>query len=162
MRSYLLEKLPQYMIPAEFVLLSDLPRTPHGKLDKRALAASGRSRAELGQAYVAPGTDVEKIIADIWRGVLGIGRVGANDNFFEVGGTSLLLVKIHHALQHSGKFDLTMIDLFKYPTVSTLGEHIERGQTIGTSYLRVYDRVKKQKEIIKQQKEEAKRRRAIQ
>ena len=162
LRSYLLEKLPQYMIPAEFVLLSDLPRTPHGKLDKRALAASWRSRAEPGQAYVAPGTDVEKIIADIWRGVLGIGRVGANDNFFEVGGTSLLLVKIHHALQHSGKFDLTMIDLFKYPTVSTLGEHIERGQTIGTSYLRVYDRVKKQKEIIKQQKEEAKRRRAIQ
>jgi amino acid adenylation domain-containing protein len=154
LRQHLLERLPAFMIPAEFIVLERLPRTPHGKLDKRLLASSSGSRAEPGQAYVAPETDAEKLIADVWREVLDAGRVGVNDNFFEVGGTSLLLVKIHHRLRQAVKSDLTIIDLFKYPTVSALAAHVERGQPAEASFGRIYSRVQKQKEIIKRQKQQ--------
>jgi aryl carrier-like protein len=83
-----------------------------------------------------------------------LSRVGVHDNFFEVGGTSLLLVKIHHRLQQTVKSDLTMIDLFKYPTISALAEHVERGQPAEASFGRVYDRVKKQKEILQRQRQQ--------
>jgi acyl-coenzyme A synthetase/AMP-(fatty) acid ligase len=155
LRGHLSERLPAYMIPSEFAVLDALPRTPHGKLDRAALASSAAARVESGEAYVAPETDAEVLIAEVWREVLGLGRVGVHDNFFEVGGTSLLLVKIHHRLQQSVKSDLTMIDLFKYPTVSALAEHVGRGQPAEASFGRVYDRVKKQKEVRRRQRQQA-------
>jgi amino acid adenylation domain-containing protein len=161
LRGRLLEKLPTHMIPAEFVLLDELPRTLVGKVDKRALALASGSRAELGEEYVAPETDVERLIAGVWREVLGVERVGVNDNFFEVGGTSLLLVKVHYRLQQEVKATLTMIDLFKNPTVSALAEYCERGQPGVPSYGRIYERVKKQKVVIEQEREAARGGRAI-
>ena len=88
----------------------------------------------------------------MWREVLGAGRVGVDDNFFEAGGTSLLLVKIHQRLRQVVKSDLTMLDLFKYPTVGALAEHVERGRPAEASLGRIYDRVHKQRESIEQRK----------
>ncbi len=155
LRNHLLERLPAYMIPAEFAALDALPRTPHGKLDRLALASSDAARVESGEAYVAPETDAEVLIADVWREVLGLSRVGVHDNFFEVGGTSLLLVKIHHRLQQTVRSDLTMIDLFQYPTIGALAEHVGRGRPAEASFGRVYDRVKKQKEVLQRQRQQA-------
>jgi hypothetical protein len=161
LRDQLQERLPAYMIPAEFVVLDELPRTPHGKLDKRTLLTLAGSPLERSEEYVAPETDVEKLVASVWREVLGIERLGIHDNFFEVGGTSLLLVKVHYRLQREVSSDLSMIDLFKNPTVSALAEHIERGQPVVTSYDPVYARVKRQKAIIQQLREGARGGRAI-
>jgi amino acid adenylation domain-containing protein len=99
LRHYLEERLPQYMIPASFVLMDRLPLTLNGKVDERALPTPAFVRDELEQEYIAPRTVIEQKLTEIWSEVLGVKQVGINDNFFELGGDSLLavnlLVKIH-------------------------------------------------------------------
>src|SRR5262249_30451033 len=80
--------LPEPMIPSAFVVLEAFPLTPNGKLDREALPAAGRERPELGATYVAPRTPVEEGLAEMWAGVLGVGRVGVHDHFFGLGGDS--------------------------------------------------------------------------
>jgi amino acid adenylation domain-containing protein len=99
LRHYLEERLPQYMIPATFVLMDKLPLTLNGKVDERALPTPEFVRDEIEQEYVAPRTAIEQRLALIWSEILGVKQVGISDNFFELGGDSLLavnlLVKIH-------------------------------------------------------------------
>ncbi|HEV7376108.1 MAG TPA: amino acid adenylation domain-containing protein [Pyrinomonadaceae bacterium] len=99
LRHYLEERLPQYMIPATFVLMDKLPLTLNGKVDERALPTPEFVRDELEQEYVAPRTIIEQRLVEIWSEILGVKQVGVSDNFFELGGDSLLavnlLVKIH-------------------------------------------------------------------
>jgi amino acid adenylation domain-containing protein len=107
LRSHLRNSLPEYMLPSAFVWLEALPRTPNGKLDRRQLPAPERTRPELEQGYVAPRTPVEKKIAEIWLTVLDVDRVGVHDNFFDLGGHSLLLLPVTDELQRA--FDLRML-----------------------------------------------------
>jgi len=93
-RSFLKEKLPEYMIPSAFVVMDNLPLTPNGKVDRRALPKLNPGRPILNQAFVTPSTVVEKQLAEIWHQVLGIESVGSHDNFFELGGDSLLAVQM--------------------------------------------------------------------
>jgi amino acid adenylation domain-containing protein len=99
LRHYLEERLPQYMIPATFVLMNKLPLTLNGKVDERALPSPEFVRDELEQEYIAPRTAIEQRLVEIWSEILGVRQVGIKDNFFELGGDSLLavnlLVKIH-------------------------------------------------------------------
>lgn len=122
LRSFLKEKLPEYMIPSAFVLLETLPLTPNGKLDRRSLPAPETLRPELEAAYVMPQTEIEQTIATIWQKSLNIEKIGIHDNFFELGGHSLLLVKINSQLREIFKIDLSMLDMFRYPTISSLAE----------------------------------------
>ncbi|MBD2523673.1 non-ribosomal peptide synthetase [Nostoc sp. FACHB-133] len=121
LRSFLKEKLPEYMIPSAFVLLETLPLTPNGKLDRRSLPAP-EIRPELEAAYVMPQTQIEQTIATIWQKSLNIEKIGIHDNFFELGGHSLLLVKVNSQLREIFKTDLSMLDMFRYPTISSLAE----------------------------------------
>ena len=124
LRSFLKEKLPDYMIPSAFVYLDSLPITPNGKVDRRALPAPEQSRSELEAVYVAPQSEVERIIAEVWQQVLRIEQVGMHDNFFDLGGHSLLLIQIHNKLQQFFKKEIPIADIFRYPTINALADHL--------------------------------------
>jgi amino acid adenylation domain-containing protein len=126
LRDFLKERLPEHMIPAVFVFLEQLPHTASGKLDRRALPAPGSSRPTLAAPFVAPRNELEREIATIWREALRIERVGVNDNFFDLGGHSLLLIQVHASLLGKVEKEFSVIDLFRYPTVESLARHLGR------------------------------------
>lgn len=122
LRSFLQEKLPQYMMPSAFIVLPALPLLSNGKLDRHSLPAPETLRPEIEVAYVMPQTEVEQKIAAVWQNALNIENIGIHDNFFELGGHSLLMVKVHTQLREISKTDLLLLDLFRYPTISSLAE----------------------------------------
>ena len=115
-------KLPQYMVPASFVFLESLPLTPNGKVDRQALPAPEAARPDGETGYVPPRNEVEHAIAKIWQVALRIDQVGRDDNFFDLGGHSLLIVEVHSALRAAFATSLSLIDLFRYPTIKSLAE----------------------------------------
>jgi amino acid adenylation domain-containing protein len=119
LREYLRGRLPEYMVPGALVLLEELPLSPNGKVDRKALPAPSESVAPEAE-YREPVTALEQSIAAIWREVLGREKVGLEDNFFDLGGHSLLLVQVRGKLSETLGRDLPVLELFKYPTVSTL------------------------------------------
>ncbi|HVR99815.1 MAG TPA: amino acid adenylation domain-containing protein [Thermoanaerobaculia bacterium] len=164
LRDALRERLPAYMVPAAFVRLDRLPVTPNGKVDRRALPAPEGLDADLGAAYVEPESDLEQTIAGVWREVLGLEKVGVRHNFFDLGGHSLLLVRLHARLQEALGRELSLIELFNYPNVRALAEHLGRkaaeASTSGAPNLdAAKDRAQKQIEAARRQKELAKARR---
>ena len=123
LRSLLAAHLPDHMVPSVFVPLDELPVLPNGKIDRSALPAPS-ARPVLERSYDAPRNQAESTIADIWREALSMDRVGRDDNFFDLGGHSLLLVMIHGMLRERFDTDLTMVDMFRYPTVAALARHV--------------------------------------
>jgi natural product biosynthesis luciferase-like monooxygenase protein len=124
LRAFLLDRLPEPLIPSAFVLLERLPLTPNGKLDRRALPAPDGGKLATGAAWVAPQSDLERAIAGVWQSVLHLERVGVRDNFFELGGTSLGVAQVHSRLREALGRDLSMVDLFRHPTVGALAQHL--------------------------------------
>jgi amino acid adenylation domain-containing protein len=124
LRSALVDQLPEFMVPAVFVSLPALPRTPNGKLDRKALPQVGSHRPGLEVSYVAPGDDLETAVAEIWQQLLSLDRVGVQDNFFDLGGTSLLLVQVNQRLQQKLGRSLPVLTLLNYPTVRQLARHL--------------------------------------
>jgi amino acid adenylation domain-containing protein len=124
LRSFLKQKLVDYMVPASFVIMEALPLTPNGKVDRRALPDANGERTEADEAYVEPRSVMERTIANIWQEVLKLEKVGVNDNFFGLGGHSLLLVRTHSKVSEVLQVKLSMIEMFKYPTISALAEHL--------------------------------------
>jgi hypothetical protein len=120
LRGFLKERLPDYMVPASFMLLDRLPLTPSGKVDRRALPAPDRARRELEREFVAPRNDAETRIAAVWRDVLGLDRVGVTENFFEMGGHSLLLPQVVHRLRTAFQLEVPLRALFDEPTIEGL------------------------------------------
>jgi acyl carrier protein len=120
LRQQLRQQLPEYMVPSRFVWVEELPLTTNGKLNRAAQPVPDSSRPDLDGAYFLPSNDVEAELADIWQEVLGLERVGVYDNFFDLGGHSLLLVKLHSRLSQHFNTSLSIIDLFRLPSVSTL------------------------------------------
>jgi acyl carrier protein len=129
LRRFLEAELPSHMIPSNFVLLEALPLTPNGKVNRRALPDPDGRRPDLEVAYVPPQTELEQTIAKIWRDVLHVEQIGLNDNFFDMGGHSLLMAQIHSKLRETLGRDFSMIDLFKYPTISALTQHLNTDAT---------------------------------
>jgi len=129
LRAFLAERLPGYMIPAEWIFLDAVPLTPRGKVDRQALRAhAGRiQKAEPPSALLQ--TDIERTIAEIWKAVLGVESVGRQDNFFDLGGHSLLLTKVLTQVRAMCTRPLTMVDLFQYPTVQDLAAYLNDDRT---------------------------------
>jgi len=123
-RLFLQQRLPNYMVPAEFVLLKSLPLTPSGKIDRRALPEPVVNRPEPASAYVGPQTPTEHVIRDIWREVLHLENVGTQDNFFDLGGHSLLLAVVHRKLVNAFDREIRSTDLYQYPTIGSLASHL--------------------------------------
>jgi acyl carrier protein len=120
LRSYIKERLPEYMVPWGFVRLPALPLTPNGKVDRQHLPKPEAGRPELEQAYTAPQTKVEEQLAAIWAEVLSVERVGIHDNFFELGGHSLLAARVVSKIRQIFAIELPVRQLFEDPTVSGL------------------------------------------
>lgn len=128
LRNYLKEHFPNYMVPAAIVVLEKMPLTPSGKVDRRALPKPEKSRRELEGALVIPQSDPEKLIAQVWQEVLQLEEIGIHDNFFDLGGNSLLLIKVHTKLIESFGSDVPTVILFQYPTIHTLAQHLSQTQ----------------------------------
>jgi amino acid adenylation domain-containing protein len=124
LRSFLQQKLPEYMVPSTFVMLSALPLTPNGKVDRQALPVPEAVRPEFEATFVAPRTPVEEVLAGIWATVLRIERVGVHDNFFELGGHSLLATQVISRARAAFQVELSLRSLFAMPTVAGLAEVI--------------------------------------
>lgn len=132
-RKALQARLPDYMVPAMFVPLSHLPLTTNGKIDRRKLPEPTKNLRAQATEYVEPQNDLERTIASIWQEVLHQENVSSHDNFFDLGGHSLLLAKVYsRLLSLISECDLSMIDLFRYPTISLLADYIAQHEQAGT------------------------------
>ena len=119
--------LPDYMLPSSITVLDALPLNANGKVDRKALPEAPALPALEHQAYEPPEGGVAATIAALWAQVLGVERIGAGDNFFDLGGHSLQLIRVHGLLESRLGRELSLVDLFKHPTVSALARRIEQG-----------------------------------
>ena len=126
LRTFLQQKLPDYMVPSVFVFLDALPLTPNGKVDRRALPVPKQAKPELKQNFVTPRSPVEERLAVIWAQVLGVKQVGVTDNFFDVGGHSLLAVRLFAAIEKEFKKRLLLSSLFQGATIEHLASIISQ------------------------------------
>ncbi len=124
LRDFMKERLPEYMIPSAFVRLEALPLTPNGKVDRNALPEADGAGGDELEPYVAPRSELERLVAGVWREVLEVERVGVHDNFFNLGGHSLLLLRVNGRLREALGAELPVVEMFKHPTVSALAERL--------------------------------------
>jgi len=128
LRAYLLERLPDYMVPAEFITMERLPLTSSGKVDRRALPLATAAESETATPFVAPRTPVEASLAAIWAEVLKRPAVGIHDNFFELGGHSLLMTRVVSRIRDTFQVELAMRAFFQSPTVALLAAAVTQAQ----------------------------------
>ncbi len=129
LRRFLNENLPEYMVPSSFVMLDRLPTLPNGKIDRRVLPAPEGHRPELEKGFVAPLTLIERQLAQLWSQVLGIETIGVHDNFFDLGGDSILAIRVTAKANQSG-LQLTPRQLFQNQTIAELAAVVGLTQTI--------------------------------
>ncbi len=123
-RSYLGERLPRYMIPSVFIIMINLPLTENGKLDRDSLPHPDSVELERSSEYVAPRDELERKIVSLWEELLQVDKIGVDDNFFDIGGHSLLLVKVNQRLEDMFNRKIPVVDMFKYPTVAALTRYL--------------------------------------
>jgi len=130
LRDYLVRQLPHYMIPSYFIFLENIPLTPNGKINRQALPARDQSRPQLSTDYAAPGSDREKMVAQLWTNVLNVDKVGIYDNFFDLGGNSLKLIQLNEKLKEALGKDIPVMTIFRYPTIGSLLQYLGQGNTM--------------------------------
>ena len=124
LRAWCAATLADYQVPSAVAVLERLPLTPSGKVDRRALPAVAIDRTQLAAAYQAPTTDLERRLVAVWCEILRQSEIGRDDNFFDLGGTSLLLTQVHERLGRELGRELTITLLFEHPTVRSLAENL--------------------------------------
>ena len=122
LRPYLEQHLPAYAIPSAIVAVDAFPVTPNGKVDRAALPTPGSGRPDGGTTYAPPQTDTERVITALWQEVLGVQTPGIHDNFFDLGGHSLLVVLLYNRLKEAFRQNISIVDLFRYPTIAALAK----------------------------------------
>jgi amino acid adenylation domain-containing protein len=127
LKSFLSGELPDYMLPATYIILDALPLTENGKIDRDALPEPANSMKQSRTEYHAPSTEIEQMVAGLWQEVLKQERVGIDDNFFDLGGHSLLMLRIHSKMQEALRQKIALVSLFEYPTVRRLAEFLTEG-----------------------------------
>ncbi|HXQ72872.1 MAG TPA: phosphopantetheine-binding protein [Pyrinomonadaceae bacterium] len=154
LRQFLQEQLPDYMVPADFIVLDEWPRTASGKIDLQALSSPPEAPSQNKTAHTPPQNELEELIAGFWREVLYVDEIDREDNFFDLGGHSLLLMKVNLKLKHHCGKEISLVEMFKYPTVSTLAEFLS-GQQNGASsgsLQKIQERAANRRETSKQQR----------
>jgi amino acid adenylation domain-containing protein len=148
LRGHLAQAVPDYMVPAAFVFLEAFPLTINGKLDRAALPAPGSDRAHLAAAFAAPQNELESMLARLWKSTLRRDLVGIDDNFFDIGGDSLLLTALHRELERELRRDIPITDLFQFPTIRTLADHLGAAGGTGGVEDRIAARAKRQRAVL--------------
>jgi acyl carrier protein len=128
LRRALGKTLPEHMIPSVFMFLPEFPLVPNGKLDRKSLSEPDYSRPELETPYVAPSTSFEIELANLWAAVLGLDRVGIHDNFFDLGGHSLVATRVVSQVIKNFQVEIPIRSLFESPTVAEMAAVIEAHQ----------------------------------
>lgn len=127
LRNDLLKSLPYYMTPSYFLRINTVPLSPNGKIDKKALPLPEK-QVSTGVAHVSPNKNIEKNVAEIWEGILNIENPGIDDNFFDLGGTSLDIAELSRKLTDALGFAIRVITLFEYPTIRSFIQYLENMQ----------------------------------
>ncbi|MCR8982791.1 phosphopantetheine-binding protein [Brevibacillus laterosporus] len=127
-KQFLLKRLPNYMVPTTFICLDEMPLTTNGKLDRKALPAPELTQSTQKTTYVKPQTELERTIAAIYKEVLEVDSVGLYDNFFDIGGNSLKLIRIYSRLNKVLDKELTVATLFQYPTIASLTQYLAQAE----------------------------------
>ncbi|MFD0634335.1 amino acid adenylation domain-containing protein [Catenulispora yoronensis] len=131
LRAFAGQRLPEYMVPAVFVELSEIPRTPNGKVDRNALPTPEGIRPDSAAVFTAPSTPAEELLAGIWAEVLGLDRVGVTDDFFDLGGHSLLATRVVSRIRAVFDVEIPLAALFDEPTVSGLAGVVDAASRLG-------------------------------
>jgi amino acid adenylation domain-containing protein len=158
LQDFLKEKLPDYMVPVSFVLMDALPLSANGKVDRKALPKPDSVELESKVAHVDPRTDIEQTIATIWREVLQVNKVSINDNFFDLGGNSVHVIQVHRKIREALLKDMPIIELFNYPTISTLAEYLSGGQNKSDSLVQSHERAETRRALRKQRQQSKQKR----
>jgi aryl carrier-like protein len=138
--------LPGHMVPEQVIVRDALPLTANGKLDTAALRRDA-VRAVASDGYRPPTTEIERLVAGVWRAVLSAGAIGRDENFFDVGGNSMRLAQVQARLTAALGREVAMVDLFRYPTIRTLGASLERGAPPTPAVSRAPRRVMARREL---------------
>jgi amino acid adenylation domain-containing protein len=149
LRAFLRGRLPDPLVPAAFALLAALPLTPSGKVDRASLAEPVEARRE-DSTWAEPQSPMERTIADIWGDLLRVHRIGLHDNFFDLGGHSLLVVRAHQRLKEALGREVAVVDLFRFPTVAALARHLGGEEIV--SLQKVQDLAERQRSAQQRQK----------
>ena len=161
LRELLKRRLPDYMVPGAFVLLDELPLNTNGKVDRKALPNPKATYDDTVTGDDAPRTEVERAIAAVWREVLGVETLGIHSNFFDLGGHSLVLVRVNSKLRELFRREIPIIDMFKYPTISSLAASLnlqatDQPNNDQNSQQQVYNRAAKQREAMNSRRQTVK------
>lgn len=152
LRYLLSQELPDYMVPSAFVVMDALPLTPNGKLDRRSLPDPDTSRPVIGADYIQPETELERVIARIWQDVLRLDKVGMRDNFFDLGGHSLLIIQAQNKLREALNRDIPMIEIFRNPTIAALANYLRQEQAEEFPMSDVQERVETVRSSVRRQR----------
>jgi len=153
LRTYAREKLPEYMVPAAIVVLDALPLTPNGKIDRPALPAPDHMRQETSAKYEAPTSDLERKIALVLQELLAISEVGVDDNFFDLGANSLMMVQASVRLRGAIGQNVSLVQLFQFPTVRSLGAALGKTQPDDQLAKEGQDRAQARKDAMQRRRE---------
>jgi len=126
LRHYLSQTLPVYMIPAFFIPIEQIPLNPNGKIDRKCLPEPGDGTLRPAAGYMPPENRVEETIVRIWQEILSLPRIGIHDNFFDIGGNSLNVIRVGRKLKRELGITVPVVDMFRYTTVSKLAAHLGR------------------------------------
>ena len=121
LRAWLRSRLPEYMVPSAFVVMPILPQNANGKVDRKRLPDPAPERP----AEAAPRSAMERTLAGVWQEVLQLGEVGLDDNFFEIGGHSMLVARMQERLSVELEREMTVVELFQFPTIAALSAHLD-------------------------------------
>jgi amino acid adenylation domain-containing protein len=150
LRQFAASQLPQHMIPAFFVAAPSLPLSEHGKVDRAALAKLEIAPKEQPAGITAmPSSELERLLVELWQRVLKVSAVGLDDNFFDLGGDSLLLVAVHSQLQKALHAEIPLTDLFEFATIRKLAHHLSHSASVTASLSGVQDRARQQQDSFK-------------
>ena len=155
LRQFLQRKLPPYMVPSLFVPLAALPLSTNGKVDRAALP-SPKFESHGEPFSEPPASELDRTLVELWRRILRLERVGLDDNFFDIGGDSLLLVAVHSNLQKMLQMEIAVTDLFEFTTIRTLGRHLSEKKPAAPSFSAVQEQAQKQRQAFARERERRK------
>jgi len=159
LKTLLRDNLPEFMIPDDFVVLGALPLTPNGKVDRKALPAPRKREREVVEAFVAPASETEQVIAEVFKEMLNLEKVGTRDNFFNLGANSLLIAQANNRLNQKLDQHVSLVSMYRFPTIAALAANLSGRSENNQSTLKGSDRAEKRKAALGARRKRATKRR---